>query len=234
MQKSHAILASKTLIPKYGVFFAALIWFTWCGLLIFNLLLPVQFLNISFYVLILIQTHLFTGLFITAHDAMHGTASFNKTINSIIGTICLWSFAANRWSVLLPKHHLHHKHVGTAKDPDFAPKPFWLWYFKFLKEYISWQQILLIAVLFNIAQVWINQSNLIFFYVIPSVLSTLQLFYFGTYLPHRGEHQAHNHHKARSQPKNHLWAFISCYFFGYHYEHHDLPQVPWWLLPLTK
>jgi beta-carotene ketolase (CrtW type) len=30
--------------------------------------------------------------------------------------------------------------------------------------------------------------------------------------------------------KNHLVGFFSCYFFGYHYEHHEFPGTPWWKL----
>ncbi len=67
---------------------------------------------------------------------------------------------------------------------------------------------------------------------IPAGLSTLQLFYFGTYLPHMGEET--NAHHSHSQSKNHLWAFISCYFFGYHFEHHDSPGTPWWRLWRVK
>ncbi len=182
----------------------------------------------------LLQTHLFTGLFITAHDGMHGTISPDKRVNEIIGSISLGFFALNSWKKLYPKHHDHHRHVATEADPDFGPPSFWRWYFKFVKTYVSWWQLLGMAILFNIAQTSIREVNLIFFYVVPSVLSTLQLFYFGTYLPHRGEHAADNLHKARSLPKNHLWAFLSCYFFGYHYEHHDQPGVPWWLLYRTK
>jgi hypothetical protein len=61
-----------------------------------------------------------------------------------------------------------------------------------------------------------------------------QLFIFGTYLPHRGEHAAGNQTQSRSQSRNHVWAFISCYFFGYHYEHHDQPYLPWWKLAEAK
>jgi beta-carotene ketolase (CrtW type) len=77
-------------------------------------------------------------------------------------------------------------------------------------------------------------ENLILFWELPAVLSTLQLFYFGTYLPHRGVHDKGNIHQSRSQAKNHIWAFISCYFFGYHYEHHAYPHMPWWKLFSTK
>jgi beta-carotene ketolase (CrtW type) len=27
---------------------------------------------------------------------------------------------------------------------------------------------------------------------------------------------------------------LSCYFFGYHYEHHESPQTPWWKLYQIK
>jgi beta-carotene ketolase (CrtW type) len=27
---------------------------------------------------------------------------------------------------------------------------------------------------------------------------------------------------------------LSCYFFGYHFEHHDSPGTPWWRLWRVK
>jgi fatty acid desaturase len=27
---------------------------------------------------------------------------------------------------------------------------------------------------------------------------------------------------------------LTCYFFGYHWEHHEAPGIPWWQLYLTK
>ncbi|MCC5658983.1 fatty acid desaturase [Nostoc sp. XA010] len=27
---------------------------------------------------------------------------------------------------------------------------------------------------------------------------------------------------------------MSCYYFGYHQEHHEYPDVPWWKLPAYK
>jgi beta-carotene ketolase (CrtW type) len=85
---------------------------------------------------------------------------------------------------------------------------------------------------FNVLQIWVDQTNLLLFWVLPSLLSTLQLFYFGTWLPHRGEHD--NPHHSRTLKKNHLLAFLTCYFFGYHFEHHQAPGMPWWRLWRTK
>lgn len=196
---------------------------------ILNLMLwEVNWQNPSLYLMILIQMHLYTGLFITAHDAMHGTVSINPRLNNFIGQICTALYACFPFSKLFVKHHQHHRHVHTDLDPDYNNGNFIIWYFSFIKEYLTWWQIVLMAVIFNLLKFWIEEVNLILFWVLPSFLSTLQLFYFGTWLPHHGEHS--NKHQSGSQSKNHLIAFLTCYFFGYHYEHHDSPGTPWWRL----
>jgi len=161
---------------------------------------------------------------------MHGTVSSNKPINRIIGQTCTFLYAFFPYKTLYEKHHKHHRHVGTAADPDHADAPFARWYLSFVSNYLTIWQFIGYAISFNLLKLYFPTENLILFWIIPSILSTFQLFYFGTYLPHRGEHEADNLHKARSQSKNHLWAFLSCYFFGYHYEHHDKPYLPWWQL----
>jgi beta-carotene ketolase (CrtW type) len=218
-----------------GVLIALVIIMAW-----FSVLLTLLFWDFSFPAIVipfgvLLMTHLYTGLFITAHDAMHGVVSPSKPrLNKWLGSIAALLFAFNSYNKLLPKHHEHHKYVATDKDPDYADKGFLGWYFKFVKEYVSWWQILFMAVTFNILKLFLPTPNLLLFWILPSILATLQLFYFGTYLPHKGEHPPGNTHKARSQKKNHIWAFLSCYFFGYHYEHHDAPWVPWWQLYRQK
>lgn len=184
------------------------------------------------YFFVLLQSHLYTGLFITAHDAMHGAVSSNKKLNTIIGTTAATLFAYNSYKKLFPKHHMHHRFVASEKDPDYHDGNFFAWYFKFAKEYVSIWQILLMAGTYELMLLAFPKPNVIFYYIIPSILATLQLFYFGTYLPHRGEHD--NRHQSSTQKKNHLWAFLSCYFFGYHYEHHNAPGVPWWRLYKEK
>ena len=54
-------------------------------------------------------------------------------------------------------------------------------------------------------------ENLVLFWVVPALASTLQLFTFGTYLPHRAEGEAP--------------------YRDAHREHHEVPHSPWWLLP---
>lgn len=217
-----------------GIYFALFILVLWGSLLTFSLFgFKFDFQNPFTYLLIVLQAHLYTGIFITAHDGMHGTiAPFNRKLNDAIGWICTTLFAFNSYAVLHRKHHLHHRFAGTPQDPDWHHRGFWLWYLNFAKEYVTWQQILFMAITYNLLKLILPFENLIAFWMLPTVISTFQLFYFGTYTPHKNPPD--NRHRARSLSKNHIWAFLSCYFFGYHYEHHDSPHTPWWKLYQKK
>jgi beta-carotene/zeaxanthin 4-ketolase len=219
---------SSNIDPK-GVIVGVSIISLWLVSLLFLLNWEINWANPFMYLAVLLQMHLYTGLFITAHDAMHGIVSENKKVNHFIGWLAAILFSYNFYWRLFPKHHEHHRFVATDKDPDYhASGNFLLWYLSFIRQYVSFWQILLMAITFNVLKLFIPTENLIIFWMIPAILSTFQLFYFGTYLPHRGE--STNKHHSGSQSKNHFWAFISCYFFGYHYEHHDSPGTPWWRL----
>lgn len=212
---------------------ALLLIFLWLGSIVSLMFSDLSFSNPLLYLMVLVQMHLYTGLFITAHDAMHGTvAPKNPKLNLIIGQICTIFYALFSFKKLNRKHHQHHQFVHTSQDPDYHNSGFLKWYFHFIKEYLSWWQVVAMAIIYNVLKIWIPEKNLLFFWVIPSLLSTVQLFYFGTYLPHKGEH--HNQHQSNTLAKNHIWAFFSCYFFGYHYEHHDSPATPWWRLWQNK
>src|ERR1700744_2297979 len=211
-----------------GLFIALLVMGCWAASIILLMQWRVNFANPLLYLFIFVQMHFYTGLFITAHDAMHGTVSPNKTLNNLVGYVCTLLYASFWYPKLYAKHHQHHNHVHTADDPDYHEGNFIQWYIRFIRNYLSLWQIVVMAVFFNILKLWISQENLLLFWVLPSLLSTIQLFYFGTYLPHKGEHD--NKHQSRSQAKNHVLAFLSCSFFGYHYERPDAPWLPWWKL----
>lgn len=217
-----------------GALIGSTLIIVWLTTLLFAFQLEWSFFSIWPYLLVLVQTHLYTGLFITAHDAMHGIVSPNKKLNHFIGWIAAGLFAFNYYPSLYKNHHKHHNHVATEEDPDYHHGGFLSWYAVFLKHYLTIWQILLMAATFNVLILFFPEPNVLMFWVIPSLLSTLQLFYFGTYQPHKQETDPGNEHHSTTLANNHWWAFLSCYFFGYHYEHHEYPWVPWWLLFRVK
>ena len=221
-----------------GVIVALTIISIWGGHLLYVLnFYTVDYTSFLTYLHILIQGYLYTGLFITAHDAMHGTVAKNRFINDTIGRFASILFAAFSYEKLRKKHYLHHFHVGTKGDPDFNVKNqnFLAWWWKFMREYLTIIQLFTMALLFNLLNVIFPLENIILFWIVPAFLGTFQLFYFGTFLPHRFPHtEEMEPHRARTQRKNHLWAMLSCYFFGYHWEHHQWPRTPWWRMYSLK
>jgi beta-carotene ketolase (CrtW type) len=213
---------------NYGILVALVVIAAWLVSLVFLLRWDFSWSNPFVYLMVLVQMHLYTGLFITAHDAMHGTVSSSGKFNTIIGQVCTALYAAFSFNKLLKKHHEHHRYVHSDQDPDYHDGTYLSWYFSFMKEYMSVMQIVFMAIAFNVLNIWIPESNLLLFWVAPALLSTLQLFTFGTWIPHHGDHD--NAHHSSSLKKNHLLGFFSCYFFGYHYEHHEWPGIPWWKL----
>jgi beta-carotene ketolase (CrtW type) len=190
---------------------------------------------------IAVQTFLYTGLFITAHDAMHGTITpKNRKLNNIFGSVAVRLYALFSYRKLLKKHWEHHKHPASAKDPDFhdGKHPgLFHWYTHFMLNYLSWWQLVGMAIAFNIMLnlLHIPVFNLLLFWFLPSILSTFQLFYFGTYLPHRQSEDGYtDEHRARSNNYKVFWSFLTCYHFGYHWEHHAHPNIPWWRLPSVR
>jgi len=218
-----------------GILISLILMLAWLFSLLYLLEWDINYLSILTYFAIYLQTHLYTGLFITSHDAMHGTVSKNKNINTFIGRFTCLLFAFNSYNRLIIKHHMHHRFVASDEDPDYHKSGhFWKWYWNFLKNYITIKQLLLMTISLQLLNLVFSMENLLTFWILPSILSTFQLFYFGTYIPHKDGHHNRNKHKSGSLKLNHLWAFLSCYFFGYHYEHHDAPGVPWWRLWMIK
>lgn len=187
------------------------------------------------------QTFLYTGLFITAHDAMHGSIFPEMPkLNHGVGSFAAMIYGLFSYKYLLRSHHLHHRYPSSDRDPDFHDgehKNPLLWYFHFMYEYGSWKQILGLIAIFNFAKysLPVSEDNLLLFWAIPPILSSLQLFYFGTYLPHREPRAGYsNPHRAQSNYLPVFWSFITCYHFGYHVEHHEYPHLPWWQLPAAR
>jgi len=167
-------------------------------------------------------------------------APHHPKLNDQIGSLAVFLYLFFPYKKLLKNHWLHHHYPAGNKDPDFHngshSHPVF-WYFNFVKQYFGWSQVLGIITVYCGA-VWvlhISQANLFLFLILPSVLSSLQLFYFGTFLPHRelpGGYE--NVYRTRSNSLPVFLSFLSCYHFGYHEEHHEHPAVPWWQLPAIR
>ena len=216
-----AIIGGWLVLHVYGVFFHEL---DIPGVLIAPLLIGLLcWLNV--------------GMFIIAHDAMHGSlAPGRPEINRSIGRASLLLYAGFWYDRLLPEHIAHHREPGTAGDPDFSvdhPTRFWPWYANFFRHYFGWQQLLVLtAVVILYLAIGASYANILLFWALPAILSSLQLFYFGTYLPHRHADQPFaDRHNARSNAYGWFTSLLSCFHFGYHHEHHRAPHVPWWRLP---
>jgi beta-carotene ketolase (CrtW type) len=223
-----------------GILIAFVIIGIWAISLIFLLSRNISELSILWTLpAILWQTFLYTGLFITAHDAMHGVVfPNNPRINHFVGKVAVLLYALFSYNKLLKKHWSHHQKPATKLDPDFhdgTHKNFFAWYLNFMKGYWSWVQLIALVVTFHAIHhmLHIPEDNLVLFWVIPSILSSVQLFYFGTFLPHREPEGGYNNiHCTQSNSLPVFWSFITCYHFGYHEEHHEYPHVPWWHLPV--
>ena len=71
------------------------------------------------------------GLFIVAHDAMHGSlAPGRPRLNRLAGRIALILYAGFSFDRMRSLHFDHHRSPGTAADPDFGaedPRAFPSW-----------------------------------------------------------------------------------------------------------
>jgi beta-carotene/zeaxanthin 4-ketolase len=187
---------------------------------------------------ILVQTWLSVGLFIIAHDCMHGSLLPRApALNGWIGRVAVFIYAGFSYDRLYESHHEHHRWSGTDRDPDFDanhPRAFLPWYLKFFRTYFGWREfgILTVGVVVYILILGWRWPNILLFWALPAILSSVQLFYFGTYRPHRQDDTPFaDRHNARSNEFPWLLSLLTCFHFGYHHEHHDRPWVPWWKLP---
>jgi beta-carotene/zeaxanthin 4-ketolase len=191
--------------------------------------------------LVLLICWLSVGMFIVAHDAMHGSlAPGRPVLNRWIGRLALTLYAGLWFDRLERLHAEHHRRPGTPDDPDFSaahPRQFWRWYLAFFARYVSVGQLLRLSTAVGVYLFVLGAPlpNLLVFWALPAVLSSLQLFLFGTFLPHRVEERPFlDDHRARTSDRGWLVSLVTCFHFGYHHEHHVSPATPWWLLPRLR
>jgi len=193
-----------------------------------------------------VQCWLSVGLFIVSHDAMHGSlAPGRPRLNAGIGAALLFLYAGFGWRKMRDAHFAHHRAPGSRDDPDFDadhPRHFGRWYLSFLRRYFGWRSGLYVSLV--VATYWlvldVPAEKIVLLYGLPAIASSLQLFYFGTYRPHRHGEEGHedaafaDRHNARSEGFGPALSLATCFHFGYHHEHHLAPHVPWWRLPAAR
>lgn len=218
-----AIAGSWLAIHAFAMFVFELSWTTW----------PIAL------AMAMVQCWLSVGVFIICHDAMHGSlVPDNPQLGSRIARLLLFLYAGFQWRVLRDSHHAHHRLAGHMGDPDFDennPAHFGRWYATFFRRYFGLQSLLFVHLLVGIywLLLGIPMAQIVLLYGAPALLSSLQLFYFGTYRPHHhnSAQPFADQHNARSDGFSTLISLLTCFHFGYHLEHHRRPDVPWWALP---
>lgn len=220
---------------------AAGLFLAWIGLHVF----AVWFLDAAARPLLALAclfglTWLSVGLFIVAHDAMHGIVVPGRpALNAAIGRLALTLYAGFSWRKMIRKHMSHHRHPGTDDDPDFGHghRGIVAWYTDFVRTYFGWREffvlgtaVILYALILGLRWPYVA------FWAVPSILASMQLFVFGTWLPHREEGTPFpDRHNARSTPLAVPVSLLTCFHFGgFHHEHHLHPSVPWWALPRAR
>ncbi|WP_435418037.1 fatty acid desaturase [Parerythrobacter aurantius] len=230
-----------------GLLLAVLVAGSWLGLHFYAMLrFDLSWSNLPLaLVMAALQCWLSVGVFIISHDAMHGSlAPGHPRLNGAIGAVLLFLYAGFGWRQLRDAHFDHHRFVGTGQDPDFDenhPDRFLPWYGTFLRRYFGWRSLVYVHTVVGINWLALDvpMAQIVLLYGLPALASSLQLFYFGTYRPHRhadagGEPGFADRHNARSESFGPLISLATCFHFGYHLEHHRRPDVPWWALPAAR
>ena len=158
-------------------------------------------------------------------------------LNRALGELALFCYGLIPYDRLQTAHSRHHQYPASHRDPDFHngynAHPL-LWYFRFMRSYWTLRQTIGLVFIYNSLHriCGVPEANLLMFWAVPSLLSSIQLFFFGTYLVHRKLPDTYSTELCANSNYWPWWlSLFTCYHFGYHREHHAFPQVPWWQLP---
>lgn len=244
MTVSRFILPDRKVQTAIGLSLAVLVAGSWLAIHFFGMFVfELTWATLPFALaLAAVQCWLSVGVFIVCHDAIHGTlAPGRPRINTAIGTVLIFLYAGFNYRRMRDAHYTHHRLAGKTGDPDFDennPANFLAWYGTFFKRYFGWPSLVFVHSVVGVywLVLGVPMAQIVVLYGAPALLSSLQLFYFGTWRPH---HHAEgmpfaDDHNARTDDYSTLTSLATCFHFGYHLEHHRRPDVPWWALPDAK
>ncbi len=229
--------------PRIGVAFALAVLILWTASLVWLLASDLHTWRAPALILVVVSRALVqSGLFIVGHDAMHGTLLPGQPrANDGLGQLVLTLYALLPWRRSRLNHRRHHRAPGSPQDPDFhGGSGLAGWFRRFLGAYLPWPNLLALVSAWCLLTLlggshWPQAAfRMLVAWVLPLLLSALQLFVVGTVLPHRRAEACGNRHRAESLALPPWLSLLACYHFGYHWEHHEYPQVPWFGLAWVR
>ena len=182
----------------------------------------------------------FTGLFILAHEAIHGTLvpGFPR-LGHALGRLFATVYALVDYDLLRARHHEHHAHVGTDADPDFDGDGRLLLHgARFMRRYLRWYSVPLLALAGNALGQRGYSAAMIGAYVAPVLLSTLIVFTVGIHLVHHPklvEKYARNDtQRSVCIDFGRVGSALLILNFNTHWLHHARPRLSWWELGVHR
>lgn len=175
----------------------------------------------------------FTGLFILAHEAIHGTLLPGRAqLGHALGRLFAFAYAFMDYGRLRACHARHHAAPGLPDDPDAHPSGRFLPHLAtFAARYLRWWQLLLLVGIGNRLGQSGHTAALLLAYVVPVVASTLLVFTVGIHLVHhprlleRG--LADPRHRTVGIDLGGVGSLVAILFFNSHWLHHEHPQLTW-------
>jgi beta-carotene/zeaxanthin 4-ketolase len=178
----------------------------------------------------------FTGLFILAHEAIHGTLlpGFPR-LGHALGRLFATVYALVDYDLLRENHWKHHGHVATEGDPDYDGDGLLVLHAaRFMRRYLRWYAIPCLATAGHLLGQAGYTAAMLGAYVVPVLLSTLVVFTVGIHLVH---HPELLRTRAPGDPQRSvcidLGRFGSAVLilnFNVHWHHHAHPRLSWWEL----
>ena len=178
----------------------------------------------------------FTGLFILAHEAIHGTLlpGFPR-VGHALGRLFATVYALVDYDLLRENHWKHHGFVATDRDPDFDGEGRLLLHAaRFLGRYLRWYAIPLLALAGHLVGQAGHTAAMLGAYVVPVLLSTLVVFTVGIHLVHHPEllrtRASGDANRAVCIDLGRVGSALVILNFNVHWHHHAHPRLSWWEL----